>query len=396
MKKSVLLQAALTAILFSGCHTAKQAGTHITFADSVPIEDAAAPAPAAMKMKSRRSQADRAVSNAAFSAGNFNAPAGRKMAFSANITINVTDVKKAIADTRKQTAAAGGYVKTLNNNMLVLAIPVAQGDKFLNILAGMGEVSNLRIEGDDVTEQAADLKIRMENLEKSRKRLLAMMDRTANVRDLTQVERELNRVTTELERLQAADKNLSNRIAYVTISVVFRAHAPSPVTPRANVPLRWINQLGEGLQKWVSAGQQDVEVPFRVELPAKFFFAGGEYAVSGNNCNIWFRSIRNAVTDIRWYGKKYAGTEFYQDMIAKALQIRFGKKVSGSQCRIDGKNAIWFQVETNIYGVDYLYLVAVAIDDDTVKVIEAKGKKQDLLKDMGMDGWKKMLESIRL
>ena len=63
-------------------------------------------------------------------------------------------------------------------------------------------------------------------------------------------------------------------------------------------------------------------------------------------------------------------------------------------CKIDGKDALWFQIETKIYGVDYLYLVAVAIDDDTVNVIEAKGKKQELLKDMGIDGWKKMLESI--
>ena len=279
--------------------------------------------------------------------------------------------------------------------MLVLAIPIAQGDHFLNLLAKMGEVSNLRIEGDDVTEQSADLKIRMENLEKSRKRLLAMMDRTGNVRDLTQVERELNRVTTELERLQAADKNLTNRIAYVTITVVFRTHTPAQATPRANVPLLWINQLGEGLQQWISANQGKVKVPFRVELPAKFFFAGGEYAVSGNNCSIHFREIKNAVTDIRWYGKKYAGKEFYNDMIAKALQIRFGKKVTGSDCKIDGKDAVWFQVETNIYGIDYLYLIAVAVDDDTVKVIEAKGKKQELLKDMGIDGWKKMLEAIR-
>ena len=49
MKKSVLLQATLTAILFSGCHTAEPVGTLRSFADSVPIEDAAAPAPAAKK-----------------------------------------------------------------------------------------------------------------------------------------------------------------------------------------------------------------------------------------------------------------------------------------------------------------------------------------------------------
>ena len=218
MKKFTLFQAVFAILLLAGC-SSPDMQTYDTGREFSAARTP--PSPVAMKAKRMRLTED-SVTNAAFASGNFNAPAGRKMAFTANITVNVADVKKAIADTRKQTAAAGGYVKTLNNNMLVLAIPIAQGDHFLNLLAKMGEVSNLRIEGDDVTEQSADLKIRMENLEKSRKRLLAMMDRTGNVRDLTQVERELNRVTTELERLQAADKNLTNRIAYVTITVVYR------------------------------------------------------------------------------------------------------------------------------------------------------------------------------
>ena len=81
-------------------------------------------------------------------------------------------------------------------------------------------------------------------------------------------------------------------------------------------------------------------------------------------------------------------------MITKALQIRFKQKVSCTECKIDGKEALWFRVETKIHGTDYLYLAAVAVDKDKVKVIEVKGKKKDLLSDMSMDAWKKMLESI--
>ncbi|MBQ9771071.1 MAG: DUF4349 domain-containing protein [Lentisphaeria bacterium] len=393
MKKNLLFQSLAAAILFSGCTSMENADIRIETADAnrsnysvvVPSNNP----PRAMK-SARLNVANDAISN-----GNFNAPAGRKMAFTADITVRVSDIKKAIADTRKQTSEAGGYVKTLNNSMLVLAIPVAKGDAFLNTLGKMGEVANLRIEGDDVTEQSFDIKIRMENLEKSRRRLLALMDRTGNVKDLTQVERELNRVTTELERLQAADKNLNNRIAYVTITVRFQSYIPALVTPRANVPLVWINQLGENLQGWITAGSSKVSVPFRVQLPAKFFFAGGEYAVSGSNCNIRFREINNAVRNIRWYGNDYAGISLYKNMISKALQVRFNGKITCNECKIDGKDALWFQVEKKIYGVDYLYLVAVAVDDDTVKVIEAKGKKKELLSELTIDGWKTMLESIR-
>ena len=391
MKKSLFFSSAMALLLFTGCVSADTEDIKVSeLVDIVPES-----APCAMKSARPAANAQMNASYDAVSNGNFNAPAGRKMAFTSDITITVPDVKKAIAETRQLTLASGGYVKTLNNNRLVLAVPVAKGDDFLNTLGKMGEVVDLRIEGDDVTEQVSDLKIRMENLEKSRKRLLALMERTGNVKDLTQVERELSRVTTELERLQAADKNLTNRIAYVTITVRFLATTPIRVTPSANVPLVWINQLGENLQGWVPAGQSKVTVPFRVQLPPKFFFAGGEYAVSGNGCNLRFREIKNAVTDIRWYGKKYADISFYKDMITKALRVRFSAEVACHECKVDGDDALWFQVETKKPGSGYLYLVGVVVDGDTVKVIEARGKKADLLKDLGTDGWKKMLESIR-
>ena len=83
------------------------------------------------------------------------------------------------------------------------------------------------------------------------------------------------------------------------------------------------------------------------------------------------------------------------DGVIEIMAALCNGKFSGNECKIDGKDALWFQVETKIYGVDYLYLVAVAVDDDTVKVIEAKGKKKELLSELSIEGWKTMLESIR-
>jgi hypothetical protein len=82
-------------------------------------------------------------------------------------------------------------------------------------------------------------------------------------------------------------------------------------------------------------------------------------------------------------------------MIIKALSVRFSAEVACHECKVDGDDALWFQVETKKPGSGYLYLVGIVVDGDTVKVIEARGKKADLLKDLGTDGWKKMLESIR-
>lgn len=392
MKKKFLFPAICASLVLAGCYDVSSYDEARECAGAMPVPACkpAAAEPAMMK-------ADYiAAENKALSRGNFEAPEGRKMTFTAEISINVLDTKKAVSAAREMTKVSGGYVKSLNNSTLVLAVPVAKADDFLNKLAELGEVSNLRIDGNDVTEQISDLKIRMDNLEKSRKRLLLLMDRTAKVSDLTQVERELNRVTTELERLQAADKNLENKVSYVTLTVWFQMKVPATVTPSASTPLVWINELGKRLQDWIVVRQSEQKLPFKMKLPEKFIFAGGEYAVSGNNSVLRFREVSNAVTEIRWYGDKYAGVQFYRDMIRDALKTRFGGEVVCKERKIDGKDALTYRGEMTIGNVVYTYLLAVTVDKDKVKIIEAKGKKESLDKVLSEDVWEKLLDSVDL
>ena len=147
MKKSLFFSSAMALLLFTGCVSADTMGIKV----SEPVDIMPESAPCAMKSARPAANAQMNASYDAVSNGNFNAPSGRKMAFTSDISITVPDVKKAITETRQLTLSSGGYIKTLNNNMLTLAIPVAKGDDFLNTLGKMGEVVNLRIEGSDVT-----------------------------------------------------------------------------------------------------------------------------------------------------------------------------------------------------------------------------------------------------
>ena len=382
MKRFLPVFAACAIFNFAGCSTPNMTPVQ----NSVLPESATVMAPVTKaKMARANSAADRS----------FQAPQGRQMTFTASLTLQVPDAKKAAAETRKLILEEGGYVKSMNNTLLTLAVPVQKGDAFLEKISSMGEVVSLQIQGNDVTEQVADLKIRMENLEKSRKRLLVLMDRTANVRDLTQVERELNRVTTELEQLQAANKDLTNRITYITMSVRFQTVFPVVVAEHPQLPLEWINELGCKLREFVQVQDAEQDLPFCVTLPQKFMFAGGELAVSGSNCVITFREIRNVPVQIRWYGNKYADTAFYKDLVMHALKTRFQGNVSCEECTIDGSPALRFQADTKIGNKEYLYLLAIAADDDEIKLIEARGEKEKLLADLSLDGWKKLLDSVR-
>lgn len=85
------------------------------------------------------------------------------------------------------------------------------------------------VHGQDVTERFFDLKIRLDNAEKVRKRLLALLEKATNVKDSVAVERELGRVTEQIERFKGQLKFLRDRIAYSTITL--RVHKRTPWGP---------------------------------------------------------------------------------------------------------------------------------------------------------------------
>ena len=180
------------------------------------------------------------------------------------------------------------------------------------------------------------------------------------------------------------------------MTIRFQTVYPVPQEDRsAQLPLGWINQLGNDLQRPVQVipGAEQT-LPFTVTLPQKFIFAGGIDAVSGSNCVISMLEISNVPVHIRWYGKKYAEVSFYKDLVTEALNTRFNGNTNCSECKIDGLDALQFQAETKIGNTTYLYLLALAVDGDTVKIIEARGKKEKILEDLSSEDWKKFLQSI--
>ena len=171
MNRCLSLFAAAALTLSFGCAT--------NSADTVPGRraeaDGAIPAARSYKPRSAAPRAfappRKALAREALSevgTGNFRAPAGHQMAFTAYLRINVRDVRAAVRQARELALKFGGYVKRMDDYSAVLAIPVEKADDALAALARGGVVSSLRIEGEDVTEQSINLKVRLDNLEKSR------------------------------------------------------------------------------------------------------------------------------------------------------------------------------------------------------------------------------------
>ena len=325
---------------------------------------------------------------------NFQAPAGHQMAFTARLRLNVGNVRDAVNQSRRLAMKFGGYVKRMDDRSVTLAIPVKNADTALAELSRLGVVNSLTIEGDDVTQQVTDIAIRLENLEKSRKRLLALLEKAGKVDEMVKVENAIARVTTDLERLQAQQKNLRTRVDYVTMFVNFQAEVTQTMI-RPTSPVAWVNELGNNLLSFnhgiINNGDSLI---INLKLPAGFVKNGSEGAVSGNHCIIELASYNNAVTATHWYGNDYAGIDFYVPMIQKALAERFKTQVAMNRCKIDGYEAAVYTVKPVIGGTSYTLRIAVTVVKSEVKVITVRAKTADFVKALPETAWKQMIESV--
>lgn len=170
----------------------------------------------------------------------------RKMVYTAAYTLLVSSIDEAIARLLRQAEAAGGYLAKRADARLTVRIPAAKFHPFLAELPAYGRVLSESMSALDVTSKHTDLAIRLENAEKSRKRLLALLDRAEKMADVIQIETALRRLTAEIEQMKGQLKLLNSQITYSTVNVAFQANAPKakPKRRRSNSRFGWINRIG--------------------------------------------------------------------------------------------------------------------------------------------------------
>lgn len=124
----------------------------------------------------------------------------------------------------------GGWVAALSDAKVTLRVPDAALDAMMDALPSLGEVAARHVRATDVTDARRDLQTRIETLEKTRLRYLALLEKAQSVADATAVERELERVTVQLELLRGQLEAMEGRIAYAELSLEFsRQVRPGPV-----------------------------------------------------------------------------------------------------------------------------------------------------------------------
>ncbi|KAA9164887.1 DUF4349 domain-containing protein [Amycolatopsis acidicola] len=181
----------------------------------------------------------------------------RQLVRTAELSIVAPDVRGFAARARQVAAAAGGYsgseTTDVNSSTLNLVVPSDRLDAAVDQLGRLGEVTSVRQNVQDVTDQSVDVASRIDSARRSLDRVRALFDQARSISDLTSLESELSSREADLESLQSRQNALASSVAMSTVMItatvapVVPPPAPEPASGfLAGLAAGWHGFLGFG------------------------------------------------------------------------------------------------------------------------------------------------------
>lgn len=174
------------------------------------------------------------------------AAARRLVIYTGSVSSLVAQVEPALAAFVAKVTADGGYLQNRSGTSVTVRVPAAHFFTTLQWLRESGQVSDEQINAVDVTRQVFDIELRLKTADEARKRLLKLLESATKMEDILAIEAQLRRLTDEIEGMKGELRNLSDQIAFSTLTVNFYANAPAPnpYPQRTRSRFEWINQVG--------------------------------------------------------------------------------------------------------------------------------------------------------
>jgi anti-sigma factor RsiW len=129
-----------------------------------------------------------------------------------------------------------------------LRIPAGELGSAVNDLKALGHIENESQSGEEVTQQHADLVVRLKNSYETERRLQAILvQRTGKISDVLSVEQEIARVRCEIEQMEAQQKSIEHRVDFATIDLNMGEEYKAQLgSPSPSIATRFHNALVAG------------------------------------------------------------------------------------------------------------------------------------------------------
>lgn len=185
---------------------------------------------------------------------------GRDVIIEMRVLLSSDNIQRTVTSIMAQASALGGGVSYSNIDYgvgtggnidayatLVVKVPPQGIDQLLAGLDDTGTVRSISQSIQDVTEQLVDLDVRIRNARESVANIRGFMDRAEDLTDLVLLESEMIRRQTDLERLEAQQRNISDRVAFSTVTI--------DVVPPGSVDEEDTGTIGDALRTgWSTFG----------------------------------------------------------------------------------------------------------------------------------------------
>ncbi|MBH5316911.1 DUF4349 domain-containing protein [Paenibacillus sp. GSMTC-2017] len=151
-----------------------------------------------------------------------------KIIYSANIVMEVDDLKETTNKLKNVIHLSGGYTLAFNDNRsdgeiaasYTIKVP-AKG--FMSFIEDIAKIKNNHfgqsLSGEDVTEQYVDLESRLKAKQLVEQRLIIMMEKATKAADLLQFSNQLGAIQEEIEAIKGKIRYLDNNVALSTIEL---------------------------------------------------------------------------------------------------------------------------------------------------------------------------------
>ena len=156
--------------------------------------------------------------------------AERKVIYNADMRIKVDEIEEQTKTVIAKAKEQGGYMISSDIDYVSVRVPAEKLTSFLDEVATIGEVESRNVYSRDITEAYADMELRLENAEKTRKRYLELLDKAESVSDILEIEKELERLNTSIEQLKGQLNSYDKQVQFSKVSVSFFTKAkPGPL-----------------------------------------------------------------------------------------------------------------------------------------------------------------------
>jgi len=175
-------------------------------------------------------------------------PLTQMLIYTAQITMAVYEVEKALALVETTGRDSGGFLARRTDREIVIRVPTEKFFEVLKKLEGMGDLLHKNVQVEDVTEQYLDVSLRLKNARDVRDRMAQLLAQAKTVEESLKVEQQLERLSAEIERLEGRMKYLRDRVRFSTITVSFQPMQVSDLQRDKvfRLPFPWLQQLGLG------------------------------------------------------------------------------------------------------------------------------------------------------